>query len=616
MKKVLTFFACFISLTTCFAQEINRRDLEDSVIGWIKVYNFKGAKQPMTVDGKVYSVAQMSICDSLANWIQASYIPKGGLGDVIKSVTGKLGLYNKNDSSLPQSYGAYAKTYFFLKYNSNGKLTPATNHSVDWGVMANGVPGWEVRDISTPTQYYFTMPSFENSSDPEQTRKRQDLSDVESLKPYTTFWVRDIEVGGGSEYVLMSKDNKFPFIKLTKGEYLQLLEEAIPRFHAVEKKKIYEQNQNNQKSIDYFMKYLDEKIERFKTGLKQNREKYKNRMDEVALTTAQPTLYELENGRDVFSSGYLTDKESTSGRVPVYKIDPAMSALCKKDNPQWILMSWWWSPNDPVERHMHESIINNFNFKYVYDFFFDPQKVKGQAYKPVRSPLYTEAIVKKEGSESRVKNNTNENVYYFEDFSNTPAGKKPIGWRCPVAFDGGSAVTATLEGMNGNWVVMNGDYSINPTQLKQPLPKDFTISYDLVAAQNFTWGAKGLNFQLSKQLPNWQVESYWTLRLRPGFDGREGETNVESNFPSAPGYSNRGQWFKAPGFSNNKKNNHILVSIKKSGEMLQVFIDKNKIAEFEKAIPAGQLFNAFAFSSGSSGDTNKYYISNIKITKD
>jgi hypothetical protein len=169
--------------------------------------------------------------------------------------------------------------------------------------------------------------------------------------------------------------------------------------------------------------------------------------------------------------------------------------------------------------------------------------------------------------------------------------------------------------MNGNWVVMNGDYSINPTQLKQPLPKDFTISYDLVAAQNFTWGAKGLNFQLSKELANWQVESFWTLRLRPGFDGREGEVTVESKFPSAPGYSNSGQWFKAPGFSNNKKNNHILVSIKKSGEMLQVFIDKQKIAEFEKAIPAGHLFNTFSFSSGSSGDTNKYFISNIKIEK-
>ena len=113
MKKGFAFFACFISLATCFAQEINRRVLEDSVIGWMKVYNFKGAKQPMAVDGKVYSVPQMSICDSFANWIQASYTPKGGLGDVIKRVTGKLGLYNKNDAALPQSYGAVAKTYYF-----------------------------------------------------------------------------------------------------------------------------------------------------------------------------------------------------------------------------------------------------------------------------------------------------------------------------------------------------------------------------------------------------------------------------------------------------------------------------------------------------------------------
>jgi len=612
MKKVFTFFACFISLANCFTQEINRRVFEDSVIGWMKVYNFKGAKQPMTVDGKVYSVAQMSICDSFANWIQASYTPKGGLGDVIKTVTGKLGLYNKNDASLPQSYGAFAKTYFFLKYNSNGKLTPATSHSVNWGVMANGVPGWEVRDISTPTQYYFTMPSFEQSP---ETKKQQDLSNVQSLKSYTTFWIKDIEAGNGTEYVLISKDNKSPFVKITKGEYLQLLEEAISRFYENEKKKIYEQNKGDQRNIDYFMKYLNEKIDRFKTGVKQTREKYKNRMEELALTNAQPTLYDLESGRDVFSAGQLTDPESTSGRVPVYKIDPAMAALCKKDQPQWILVSWWWFPNDPVEKHLHESIINNFDFRYVYNFFFDHEKVKGQPYKPVRSPLYSEAIVKKEGSESRVKNNANANVYYFEDFSSTPAGKKPIGWRCPVAFDGGWAVTATLEGMNGNWVVMNGDYSINPTQLKQPLPKDFTISYDLVAAQNFTWGAKGLNFQLSKELANWQVESYWTLRLRPGFDGREGEVTVESKFPSAPGYSNNGKWFKAPGFSNNKKNNHIFVSIKKSGEMLEVFIDKNKVAEFEKAIPAGHLFNTFSFSSGSSGDTNKYFISNIKIEK-
>ncbi len=120
------------------------------------------------------------------------------------------------------------------------------------------------------------------------------------------------------------------------------------------------------------MKYLDEKNEKRIANLKKTKEKYKNRLNELALTNNQPTLNDLDNGTDVFSNGYLTDPESTSGRVPVYKIDPAMAALCKTDKPQWILISWWWQANDPVEKHLHESIINNFNFDYVYNFFFDP----------------------------------------------------------------------------------------------------------------------------------------------------------------------------------------------------------------------------------------------------
>ncbi|MDZ7650954.1 MAG: hypothetical protein U5K54_29580 [Cytophagales bacterium] len=73
----------------------------------------------------------------------------------------------------------------------------------------------------------------------------------------------------------------------------------------------------------------------------------------------------------------------------------------------------------------------------------------------------------------------------------------------------------------------------------------------------------------------------------------------------------------APGFSNDKKNNHITVTIKKTEEKLQIYIDNNKIAEYEKAIPAALLFNAFSFTHGrSDAETEKYYLSNIKITKD
>ena len=72
------------------AQQVPRQAIQDSVLGWMKVYHFTGVRAPLTVDAKRYSPAQMSIADSLANWIQASYTPKGALGDVIRSVSTRL----------------------------------------------------------------------------------------------------------------------------------------------------------------------------------------------------------------------------------------------------------------------------------------------------------------------------------------------------------------------------------------------------------------------------------------------------------------------------------------------------------------------------------------------
>ena len=267
----------------------------------MKVYHFKGVKESKKVDDKFYSAAQLSICDSFANWMQASYIPKGGLGDVKKSVSEKLGQYNQHTAVLPQSYGAYAKTYFELKYNSNHKLVPENNRNAYWGVFANQVPGIGLfHDICTPTQYYFTMPSYESSSgNEEEIKKIHDKADIPNIKPYLSFWVKDIEAGGGTDYVLLCKENKSPFVQITKGEYLQALESAIPIYYATEKKRISEAEQGDQQRIAVSVKSLDQKIERFNEGLKKNKEKYKDRLNELATSSPQPSLNDLENGRDV-----------------------------------------------------------------------------------------------------------------------------------------------------------------------------------------------------------------------------------------------------------------------------------------------------------------------------
>lgn len=143
------------------------------------------------------------------------------------------------------------------------------------------------------------------------------------------------------------------------------------------------------------------------------------------------------------------------------------------------------------------------------------------------------------------------------------------------------------------------------------------MTYDIAASQNFTWGVKGLTMQLSKEISPDNAELFIKLKLLPGFNGSNGEAVLETKFLSPPGYSNGTKWYVANGFSNNKKNNRITITIKKMNEKLQMFIDKTKIAEYEKAIPAAHLFNALSFDcSGNSAENDKFFINNIKITRE
>lgn len=615
MKTIASFSLLILSVLNSFAQPIARESIEDEVIGWMKVYHFKGIKEIKKVDDKVYSAAQLSICDTLANWIQASYIPTGGLGDVKKAVSEEISAYNQHTAAKPQSYGAYSKTYFELKYNSSHKLEPATNSHVYWGVFANLVPGdWPIKDICSRTQYYFTMPTSETEEDDERMKKLLDIGKEANVKPYITLWIKNMGYGRGRENVLLCKDNKSPFIRVTNGEYLKAWEAAIPRYYETQKKLIIQQEQGVQARIDISVKQLDAKIERLVAGLKKNQEKYSNRLTELAMSKSQPSIQDLGNGRDVFSGHELTEPESDWGRMPVYKIDPAMAELCKKDKPQWILISWDYYPIDPLEKHQHEAIINNFNFDYVYNFFFYPEKVKGKPYQPMRSPSFKETIVTTEKSVSAKNAGLDKNVHFFEDFSTTGVGKKPAGWAVKTNGVGAECTVAALDGIPDKWALLAGT-AIKPSTLKKPLPENFTLAYDVIVPEDFTWGAKGLVFLLSKEKNEGVAESYIRLKLRPGSGGADGEAELETKFPA--GYTSGTKWYVATGFSNNKKVNRMNVEIKKNGEKLQLLLDKKMIIEYGKCMPADMLFNALSFDMGrSDGETEGYYISNIKITKD
>jgi hypothetical protein len=143
------------------------------------VYHLKGVKEIKKIDNRVFSIAQLSVCDSLVNWMQASYLPKGGIGDIRKNIFPKTGQYDTYKSAWPQGYGATAYTWK-VTYNSQGKAERIQESETPWDISANAVPGWPIPDLCTATRYYFTMPSFEGM---DEVKQSQDLSKVENLKP-------------------------------------------------------------------------------------------------------------------------------------------------------------------------------------------------------------------------------------------------------------------------------------------------------------------------------------------------------------------------------------------------------------------------------------------------
>jgi hypothetical protein len=598
--------AVSLSGTAPAAQTIPPQSIEGQALGWIRIYDYKGATLPVTVDHRVYSPAQLSIAQLFANWMQASYLPTGALGDVRQTVSEKLGPYNQNTAALPQSYGAFAKLYTELKYGVNKKPEPQTNSHLVWTITANGFYGIPADAISTPEHYYFTLPTFAQQGYGDDLEKAADVSRHPVLGQFPTFFMRN-SVTGNRKYVLLSKDHRLPFVTITKGEYLDAVGVAIGRWRSAEKKRITEAEQGDQKRIDVWMKIADEKTARRMAVLDANREKYRNRLQETAeIATDQPDVM-LENYADVFERN-----GGTAMRLPVYTIDPRLAELCKTDAPQWIVMSWTAQLNDPVSRSLHEAILHNVNVEYIYNYFFDPAKVKGQPYTPLRSPSYVEPAAAAEPSAATRKNAADTSVHFFDDFSSTAVGKKPLNWRSTLDDTGASSVITELKGLDGHWASMNGMH-LTPTQMKTPLPRDFEVSYDLVAAQNYTWGAHGLTFRLSRTPAAGTGESFLSLRIRPGFGGRDGEVVIEAQFPGVQGYLSGSKWVGAPGFSNDALNNRITVRIRKEGDLLQVFIGPTRVAQYEKGVPPGLQFDAMSFELTGNSANDRMFIGNIRV---
>ena len=346
------------------AQTIPPASIAEKEMGWLKVYDFKATSEPLKVDDRVYPAAQRNVPVDLANWMQATYSPIGGLGDVVRT-------FPRVGPAVPHAYGVAGKIYSELKYGANGKIEPFTNSHYTWDVMANGSFGEPSMALTTPEHLYFTIPTFTQQGYGEELEKAVDLSSHPFLGQFPAWFQRN-SVNGNRKFVLLSKDKRLPFVALTRGEYLDAVGVAITQAYVREKKRVTEAEQGDQARIARFFADYEARTAKRREVLEANRAKYKDRLQEVAeIWTVQPDIM-LENFPDVFEGN-----GGTRMRLRVYTVDAATLARCKSGPPQWVVVSWTAQLNDPGSKHLHDAVVSSFNLEYIYNHFFDPEKNKG-----------------------------------------------------------------------------------------------------------------------------------------------------------------------------------------------------------------------------------------------
>jgi len=383
MKHIILFIA-FVSVNLMQAQ---KNSYENEVIGWKKVYNFNPTTKSQQVGDKTYSASQITIAGKIANWMQMSYMPKGALGDVKKTVLPKAGLYVK---ALPHAYGAVVYSYVFLKKNAQNKWVNETTHANVWSIMANEVPNadyYGIPFISSDATFYFTIP---HSEETRWDEVQENSNQHPVIKKYYQKTLPDFGGASHAKLIIISKNSVFPFQHLTIGEVLNLIEPSINNWFEDEQKRIavhrqYPADKDSYRDYEYDINRAKEKVTSAKLFLNELKTKYKNKTSEPAyLSNGKIDVIDFVNREDIFSRYETTN---LTKNYPVYTIKPEIQSQCKTDQPQWFSIMWYGATLDePAYRHLNESILNNFNFDYLYQYFFDSTKIGTQKYQPLKTP--------------------------------------------------------------------------------------------------------------------------------------------------------------------------------------------------------------------------------------
>lgn len=614
------------------AQRTKNAMLEDSILAWKPMPALVPSKYPWAI-----SPAQQKLPALFFDWIKKSHQL---IGAVNKSYA--FAEPNNKDEVSSYSVGADAAVWK-AEWDKTGKIVINQPHShAPVNILTNYIIDAEKIPLLTiPGRPVF----FRRSQDPEKTFadwdygnrliKQFQLEKHPQIGKYILQYYGCVaEMCQPMVAVYLAPNNKLPIRQLTRGEVLDMSEAAIPG----EIKRLLGDpitvNNNYLKEKYAARKNELETIEapKWKMNIEKLRKQYSNSLNEPAFIRDINGIQmsNFKNGDDIFET-------SNTRKFAVYTYEDGVMENSKKDKPLWICINWMpvVETSDVYTRELHRSMTNYFNFDYVYDYFFNPEKVKGQAY-TIRNPEQFKQTAGRMNNNAPVKTNTTklaDGVYFADDFSSSSAGSKPKGWFMPSV--GRQSVIAQPADLNGNWVEL-GQYRLTPLGLKNNLPENFKMEFD-VACNDFedNQGAKlklqinnnettangdyknavnynNINFDITPSNAKWQNNPTGSIRMKVEYKGMDSKIRYAEN-PMKLKYNE---------FSNKK--NKARITIIKKGNKVGCFINGRELENIVKdkygniipgfnELPAGSKFTTFYFEK--SADNRTIYISNVKISK-
>ncbi len=395
-----------LSLTFSMAQNVlpdangnySRQSIQNTEVGWIRKLEFKEPPKPISQNGWTYTARQIAQAQQIAQWMQLSFTPRGLLGDLRPSVlipsptqalTSKYYDFNEaeknNLNAVPHTYGAYAKLYFLLKKTEKRQFWSQSDNHFLWSIMANSMEliCKQMVHLSSPDEFYFTMPRYHTGMKGEYESDRlekdahyRNFTNSPNLRKYDHYLVppKILDYGTLPYYVvIMTRDgNPLPFEQVTAGELADILQKRLPMMYNIAI--------NNGTRLDNLM-------EKAQTGLRLLREKIKNREKEfIYIRNVSGTqidilkLADIEPGKDIYWLGMeklnQEHRDPKADGFPLLRLKKGVKQALATGEPQWIVFRLMkgTEPENKGEIHLMDHFVSRFNYDYVFQYFFSPQK--------------------------------------------------------------------------------------------------------------------------------------------------------------------------------------------------------------------------------------------------